>query len=394
MVVTVADRSVTQIPVELESPLQLEPCCHTCKATDKPLRTCSSCKLMSYCSKQCQASDWERHKTEDDCVAIKKARRLLEKSEAQIRANSHIVALEAIDKFGVEGAFLGRPIPGFDQKDDRIMDLLAGRFYDFDMTSEYCDLYGDLYALVVPIAKRYNTRTLWEATLEIAVEMNRLSFMSRSDRMEHDILCVLLKLHRDDDAMSYLYYWMERQSLAPDIPVDTNLVNSIKGEWPYPVCNGIRLTDTIGKLKECDTGGRVPLPVGLLMIPLAIKLRHVSIFRSLVVTGEVFRQTDAAETLPAELKSHIVSFLTGGETGAAATINEQQLDHVDKLMEYIDKMSPDSLPSIVDPRCLPSDEEKDKTLWFDMKSVLEEHDGSAPVMETLVEIIKLCYELD
>lgn len=74
MFISISDRRVTDIPVELESKLCLEPYCHTCNANavtssekQKSLKRCSSCKLVYYCSRDCQQLDWRRHKSEDEC---------------------------------------------------------------------------------------------------------------------------------------------------------------------------------------------------------------------------------------------------------------------------------------------------------------------------------------
>ncbi|CAG9825419.1 unnamed protein product [Phaedon cochleariae] len=45
--------------------------CHVCKTFDKPLKRCSSCKVMVYCSTDHQRSDWKYHK--ELCLIIKSA---------------------------------------------------------------------------------------------------------------------------------------------------------------------------------------------------------------------------------------------------------------------------------------------------------------------------------
>merc|ERR1719162_1380912 len=45
-----------------KAPAPEKPVCHNCmKEIDKPLR-CGICKKVSYCSQQCQKSDWSFHK--------------------------------------------------------------------------------------------------------------------------------------------------------------------------------------------------------------------------------------------------------------------------------------------------------------------------------------------
>ena len=79
MVVTIEDRRVTTIPIELELDLHLEPYCCVRNTTtpDESLskKWCAGCKLVSYSSRDCQKQDWKRHKKEDECVDIEKCRR-------------------------------------------------------------------------------------------------------------------------------------------------------------------------------------------------------------------------------------------------------------------------------------------------------------------------------
>ena len=39
-----------------------ETLCEYCGATELTLKLCSACKRIRYCSKQCQTTDWKRHK--------------------------------------------------------------------------------------------------------------------------------------------------------------------------------------------------------------------------------------------------------------------------------------------------------------------------------------------
>ena len=62
--------------------MALTPCCQLCSNSQSLLR-CSSCKVVRYCSKDHQVSDWPQHKSA--CSGIKKARILMNREEQKLR---------------------------------------------------------------------------------------------------------------------------------------------------------------------------------------------------------------------------------------------------------------------------------------------------------------------
>ena len=48
----------------------LKNCCSCCAVSNlrEPLKQCSSCRVIRYCSISCQRSDWELHKSECRCI--------------------------------------------------------------------------------------------------------------------------------------------------------------------------------------------------------------------------------------------------------------------------------------------------------------------------------------
>mmetsp|Transcript_3515 Transcript_3515/g.5292 ORF Transcript_3515/g.5292 Transcript_3515/m.5292 type:complete len:247 (-) Transcript_3515:69-809(-) len=45
-----------------ETPMHAKPLCGGCKKSVDVTKRCSRCKIASYCSRDCQAKDWKRHK--------------------------------------------------------------------------------------------------------------------------------------------------------------------------------------------------------------------------------------------------------------------------------------------------------------------------------------------
>lgn len=41
--------------------------CHNCRKTDSEMMQCSKCKIGFYCNKECQTTDWKKHKEFCSC---------------------------------------------------------------------------------------------------------------------------------------------------------------------------------------------------------------------------------------------------------------------------------------------------------------------------------------
>ncbi|GFH56483.1 hypothetical protein CTEN210_12959 [Chaetoceros tenuissimus] len=58
--------------------------CHCCKKTsEEKLPTCSRCKIVGYCNRECQRKDWPKHKLE--CKLYKDTKKDVKKSEKEIK---------------------------------------------------------------------------------------------------------------------------------------------------------------------------------------------------------------------------------------------------------------------------------------------------------------------
>ena len=273
MSVTIQDRRVTWIPAELEPQLQLESCCATCKTTmsKATLRKCSSCKLVFYCGRDCQAQDWQRHKTQEDCSVVKKLRRRLGRANEKVESSALVLMRHFSIQYGEEDDFLGkymsdetfgRIIRGRGSfnvhEDDReemhevfnMIDLVAGRFGDDNepITTEVIRSMRLLFEKVVETAERLGTRSLWELALEIAVELKRISHVALPDLIDETIPSILLKLHRDDDAIGYIKYWM---NWRPQAVIDYDVIWASKGDWPFPCAKDCRFLDLSDDMRNC-----------------------------------------------------------------------------------------------------------------------------------------------
>lgn len=60
----------------------VEKSCNACGSREEPLKTCSRCKITRYCSKECQKSDWKKHK--GSCTSPARPQASLAPAPAQI----------------------------------------------------------------------------------------------------------------------------------------------------------------------------------------------------------------------------------------------------------------------------------------------------------------------
>lgn len=207
-----------------------------------------------------------------------------------------------------------------------------------------------LWQVVQQAAKKHQSLSMWEEVLEIGVEAKRLTHASMCDLMDQDLPYLLLKLHRDDDAIGYIRYWMEWRPSGIGIQLEDPLVLlSKKGEWPLPCEPDCRLLDSTDEMRHCHEilplrEGDVEFPVSFCMVTLVIKLRHITVYRNVTARANAFLNADTG--LPADLAVSTTSFLSGDDDAAA--VYATQLDHANALMDFLDEEFPNILPAVLD----------------------------------------------
>lgn len=369
MVVTIDDRRVTaaSIPVELESDVRMEPFCFCCQQTTASLSTCSGCKVATYCSKKCQKKDWVRHKQEDECLAVTALRNTLTQIEATIETNRSLIIQELIMKFGdEEDTWLGREEPrlmelmsllgptvrGESGSSRGVMDIIAGRFYALQYTTDYMNCMLQLGTLVLRMGHKHDCLAAYEEVLASAVEAKRLTHAVHVDMYDRELPKVLLKLHRDDDAISFIRYWIQWRSRGQGNLRDPLVLRSVKGEWPFPCEPNARLLDIADEIRNCqfEQGDSMSFPAPFCMVALAVKLRYMVVYSHRAERAEAFMETNVR--LPGDLKTAVVNFLTGGVE--AHILYTEQWTHANRLMDIIEEKYPYILHGYLDPRKLPA----------------------------------------
>lgn len=417
MVVMIEDRRVTSFPAELDSMLHVGNYCICCKKTCNQVSSCSRCKVVSYCSRECQKLDFSRHKKEDDCVGIGEIRSNLELMEQMLEANSCLLMQEVMMTFGhEEDTWLGRGEPSFmemmglmtrglvSNTGDPLqvpdttrptMDVIAGRFFRLQGTTEYMNALTALNQKVTTVCHRHNTLEAYEEILKIAVEMKRLTHAVHPDMCDREIPKVLFKLHRDDDAIAFIKYWIQWRTKGEGNLRDPLVLLSKKGEWPFPVEEGARFDDIVDEIRGCrfppgaldSCGEELSFHAPFAVTALFIKGRHICVHRILASKADAFLETE--RVLPPEIKTRIVSFVTGGDEGVA--LYEEMMRQATRLMDYIDEAYPHILFGTIFPEELPAPRPGhdgiDDDQAFDIRGFLNTFADSVPAAHTVLDII-------
>jgi hypothetical protein len=379
MVVTIEDRRVTSIPAELECELKVDPFCVTCKNKGSDsLSVCSRCKLVKYCCRECQKRDFARHKKEDDCVGIGNLKQNLEALEDMIQNNGCLLMQEMMINFdGDEDTWLGRGepslmemmglmstgligpdggpttahMPGADYSRN-IMDVIAGRFGALQGTGQYMQCMMALNNKIITLAHNHNSLEAYEEVLKLAVETKRLTHAVYPDVADRELPKLLMKLHRDDDAIGYILHWIQWRSHGPRNLHDPLVLLSSKGEWPFPCEKDCRLLDITQEIRDCHfpEGDDMAFPAPYALVALIVKVRLICVHDILVSKARAFLRTEL--DLPQDVKTAIVSFVTGGDEATA--LNEELLRQANQLMDYIDESYPAILKGTLDTSLLPA----------------------------------------
>ena len=126
----------------------------------------------------------------------------IQEAATKIRSNRLEIIAGYYARYGND-AFVGQNI------ETDVFELVVGRFLGDSLTSEYMVARMTLYAAVTKVAERQQTISLWEEVLTDAIDVKRLTHLYLPDMMDHYIPDLLVKLHQDDDAVTFIRHWRD-----------------------------------------------------------------------------------------------------------------------------------------------------------------------------------------
>jgi hypothetical protein len=190
--------SLAQIILDQEPPyegkdpnLHDHPYCSTCydkSSEEKPLLKCSRCKLVYYCSVDCQKENFGAHK--------KTCKHIVKLVANLIRETAPLISGPAAMMWGGGGP------------PDNWFETQVGMFWGLHETRDYMRARLALVNEICNLSFELETVELWENVLGHYQDMLRLCFRDNLG-LRYRFPYFLLSLNRDDDAYCFVRYWMK-----------------------------------------------------------------------------------------------------------------------------------------------------------------------------------------
>ncbi|GAX21870.1 hypothetical protein FisN_30Hu071 [Fistulifera solaris] len=293
--------------------LQDEPSCYHCsvKPTTKLLR-CSRCHVAWYCTPTCQKAHHKKHRFL--CMEIDKYTKLVDDE-----GNRLCAALGA-----------------------NIFETEIGNFWGLlPATATYMDLTNALANWYSSLALECNVKEVWEKALYHQLEHLQLGVLDRMDARLR-VPFFLLYMNRDDDAFTFIRYWVETKEVLetnPDAVFERHR-NSKSGDWLYPRETDARYLDIFDQVPgDLIQEMELPFLVALFLIKLRIVASHDDATESM----DIAFKTTGGQRIQ-EVQSAIAEMLVRQDVDA-----ENQRRQIYWLLFLIHRRNPHMLPGLTNP---------------------------------------------
>ncbi|GAX25585.1 hypothetical protein FisN_28Hu055 [Fistulifera solaris] len=252
-----------------DSNLKERPCCFSCRFFNHKIiipapKCCSSCQIAWYCSAECQDGHFGFHRY--FC--------------------KHIVEKKELVRIG---AVALRNAPNPSGGTINPFETLVGFFDEGESTRAYLESLFNLANSYWLAAYESEIKEVWEKALFCYSEILRLNIAHQCD-VRFRVPLILLYLNRDDDAYSFIRYWINFEE-QDDTELFSRHERSREGDWVFPLEPNCRFLDIF---EECSTLNEQKYTMPFLVAMVIIKLRIIASHEAISQTLDfVFQKTSA-----------------------------------------------------------------------------------------------------
>ncbi|GAX21869.1 hypothetical protein FisN_30Hu070 [Fistulifera solaris] len=296
--------------------LREEPCClHCFKTPDTKLVKCSRCQIAWYCNETCQKEHFPKHR--DFCKHV---------SECHIKVQLMKEYLRS-------------------EPQESVFETDIGNFWGREDTIPFMQSTFMLASWYFVAAHESDIREVLEKALFVLLEHLRLGVLDeREARWRAPFF--LLSLNRDDDAYSFIRYWVRFKELLDldqdDFQIPDNYLNSKEGDWIYPRETDCRYLDVFQDIWSNENAQETEL--AFLVALLIIKLRIVAAHDAAKFSIELALGGVAGQRIQ-EVQPAIEEMVIRQDADV-----EGQREQVHRLMDVIHDKNPSVLLALLNPR--------------------------------------------
>eukprot|EP01084_Bolivina_argentea_P276557 471901_1 len=276
------------------------PQCFNCDKTVNNLKKCSRCKLVYYCSQNCQKDAFQDHK--EFCKKFNKLQKAVQKQAQKLTKNGYF-------------------------KDENV-----GHFWQNIETRNYCYIRNSLASHILIEARSKEIKPMYESALDHYMELLRLCHGDNLS-VRDEAIFILLRLNRIEDAYNFIKWWM-----TIDLNENYNWNQppiSKQGEWLYLQNEDIHedLLQIIHQ-KRHQRVLNLNFLASLFLIKMQIIYRLHLIDRQIKCIRELL-QSEFQLNDKNRIENTISLYLAGGNEKYIDDMISEQLEYANK---YLDKM--------------------------------------------------------
>jgi hypothetical protein len=272
--------------------------------------------------------------------------------------------------------------------------LMAGRMPDDPYYETELDVDNEL---ALKYARHPTSPHAVEKGLHCLLDLANQTYLALPDpyNVHGRIVAVLLKLYREDDAVGVIRYWLDWRSRGPNVeqPRNQHVIQNYKhssSPWPFPIIKDARyLDDIVDRLSNFpEQEAHASVPIEFALVVLVIKMRFITVYRKRAEMETLYlhflnSKVLGLKMLGNDLKPHVLSFLVEGGRGCFFT----QINHVNRLMDYLDQRDATLLPALVNPD-VRTNRNSDQICF---ETFLDDYANGTPVIQTIKSMLTARY---